>query len=158
MKDSDREIVRNTVEALKDKLTTAMCLQVASSLFQLSLETKNKTKWSSAEDDMICTFFYSSSKEELCEALQCDMQSLYKRASMLGVVSPSFQSLEALDLILAVELFQSGKTQEEVLSLFGIHSVTVPVQTLNMNHYKAISESSPKFEDPKQMGLFPDED
>ena len=132
--------------------------QVASTLFQRTLDIKKKNKWNSNEDDMVRTFFYLTSKEELCESLQCDMESLYKRACYLGVVSPSFETLTSSDLLTAVELFSRGVSQEEVLSLFGIKSVTVPVQSLNMNHYQEIQNTTGDDSDPKQMGLFDNED
>jgi hypothetical protein len=130
--------------------------QLASTLFQRTLDTKQRIKWMSSEDDMLATFFYLTSKEELCEALSCDMESLYRRARHLGVVSPSFDTITAIDLSAAVDLFSAGIDQREVLSFFGIDSVTVPVRSLTMAEHSGIYaslEDAPNY----QMDLF-DED
>ncbi len=143
-------------DSLEDKYSRQELVQLASTLFQRNLELKKKNRWSSAEDDMIRTFFYLSSKEELCEALYCDMESLYKRARYLGVVSQSFQTITSFDLGLAISLFASGDDQETVLDKFGITSISVPVKSLTMNEYTYIS-SSVQSKNSAQMELF-DED
>lgn len=126
---------------------------VASILFQRTLEFKNKIKWMSSEDDLLSTFFYLSSKEELCEAFQCTMEALYSRARHLGVVSPTFETLNSSDLSMALSLFQEGKSQEDILDLLGINSPTVPVRALTINDYEEIN-SALSFADDAQMGLF----
>ena len=142
---------------LCDNYSSQVLQQVASTLFQRTLEVKNKTKWSSAEDDVIRTFFYLTSKEELCEALQCTMSSLYSRARALGVVSPSFHSLTAMDLSTAIQMFSDGLSQNEVLNLMGVDSVSVPIKSLTINDYDDIRKYM-NFQNSAQMELFDGED
>lgn len=147
------ETAKSIADDLEDKYTKFELMQLASTLFQRTVEFKTKQKWTSAEDDMIRTFFYLSTKEEMCEALSCDMESLYLRAKYLGVVSQSFQSLTSFDLGLATELFDNGWSQEYVLKSFGVKSVTVPVKALTLNDYNKISSDTEKV-DGSQMELF----
>lgn len=148
-----KEEALKIADSLCDNYSAAVLQQVASTLFQRTLDMKQKIKWTSSEDDLIRTFFYLTSKEELCESLQCDMESLYIRARHLGVVTPSFQTLTAYDLLHAVELFSAGKDQQEVLDLFGIESVSVPVKSLTIDDHSDIRDAI-KFKDSSQMELF----
>lgn len=136
-----KEIAKDIVDSLCDNYSSNVLQQVASSLFQVTLDIKKKGKWSSAEDDMLSTFFYLTSKEELCESLQCDMESLYMRARHLGVVRPTFDSMTAYDLKLAIDLFDLGKGQGEILDIFGIESVTTPVKSLSAIDHGSIREA-----------------
>jgi len=155
--DTPKEKSQRIVNEIIDSCTHEVALQVASSLFQHTLEIKKKSQWSSAEDSMILTFFYLSSKEELCEALSCDMASLYSRARHLGVVSPTSTGITATDLANAVYMFSDGCSQDEVLKLYGIDSITVPVKSLTSVDYQRINDHI-RFVDSAQMELFADED
>jgi hypothetical protein len=150
---TDKHKAISVADELCEKYSFTVLQLVASTLFQRTIEFKSKTKWMSSEDDLLSTFFYLSSKEELCEALQCTMESLYVRARMLGVVSPTFDTLSSYDLGMALSLFQEGKTQEEVLSLFGVSATTTPIRTLTLSNYNDIGNAlNPK--DSSQMELF----
>lgn len=153
LKKNTKEIAFGLADELCDNHNAAVLQQLASTLFQRTLEIKQKNKWTTAEDSLICTFFYLTSKEELCEALQCDMESLYKRARHLGVVSPSFNTLVAYDLMAAANLFSSGKSQEDVLWLLGVGSVTVPIKSITVAEHEVIRNSM-TFKDDAQMELF----
>jgi len=152
-KKNAKNIALGLADELCDNYSAHALQQLASTLFQRTLELKQKNKWTSSEDSLISTFFYLSSKEELCEALQCDMESLYKRARHLGVVSPSFETLVSYDLSAAINLFSDGKSQEEVLYLFGVDSITVPIRSLTVTDHETI-RSAMTFKDDAQMELF----
>ena len=156
MSKENKDKALNIADKLCNNHSAQVLQQVASTLFQRTLEMKTKNKWSSAEDDVIRTFFYLTSKEEMCEALQCTMESLYNRARTLGVVRPSFQSLTAMDIGLSVQMFSDGLSQNEVLNLVGIDSVAVPVKSLTIKDYDDVRKYM-NFQDSAQMGLF-DED
>ena len=152
-KKNAKDVALELADELCNNHSANVLLQLASTLFQRTLEINPKNKWLSSEDNLISTFFYLSSKEELCEALQCDMESLYARARHLGVVAPSFNTLLSYDLSAAINLFSEEKTQEEVLRLFGIDSVTVPVKSLTVSDHEGI-RASMIVRDSAQMELF----
>ncbi len=85
------------------------------------------------------------------------MLSLYDRARRLGVVSPSFEGLTALDLSAVTELFRSGYDQNTILNMMGIDSVTVPVKSLTPPDYDNIRKYV-NWTDSAQTELFDDED
>ena len=148
-----KDVAFGLADDLCDNYSANVLQQLASTLFQRTLDIKQKNKWISSEDSLVSTFFYLTSKEELCEALQCDMESLYARARHLGVVSPSFNSLVSYYLLAATKLFSNGKTQEEVLSLFGIYSTSVPVKSLTVADHADI-RAELVTQDSAQMELF----
>lgn len=157
MNNKDINRALDICDDIMDNESNQVARQVASTLFQRTLETKRKSKWSSSEDDLVRTFFYLTSKEELCESLQCDMESLYRRARHLGVVSPAFQTLTSTDLITASALFADGYSQEKVLEMFGIDRICYPARGLDQNVYSKINQYIVD-NDNLQMDLFSDED
>lgn len=137
---------------LCDNYTTHTIAQLASTLFQRTLELKPKSKWSDAEDKTISTFFYLSSKEELCEALSCDIESLYRRARQLGVVNPAFDTLCASDLSQAISMYETGYSQAEVLGAFGVYDISTPIPSLSLEANREI-DLLVREADPRQLEL-----
>jgi len=141
------------VDELCDNYSASTLAQVASSLFNITLEFNPRTKFTAAEDEVITTFFYLSSKEELCELLETDMASLYTRARLLGVVNPTFDTLTASDLAQAKAMFETGYSRAEVLAAFGVYDIPTVIPSINLETHREIN-SLIKEAYPRQMELF----
>lgn len=155
--DINKKQIQKKSDNLMKELGADACFHLASSLFQRTIDIAPKSKWSAPEDQLIETFFFLSSKEEMCEALECDMVSLHRRAKALGVLAPDFDTLNSYDLELALKLFSQGSQREDVIELYGIPAVAIPAGTLS-NVQKAViyqKIQSSNFQDnPDQGDLF----